>query len=181
LEEFRQWRDQYVRRIESIYDYFRAPNRSKSREYEFSDNRREWIRTSTKYVTNIGHFEHMQNEAEAEPEPGLEAVINARNVQDGDMLMIGGKTIDAVIKLLEVVEMKPYSVDWWWVQFEIAALHSVTLGLESERLRYRTLADWIRKRITLKILEAKCEHLCCACGKVAYRFCYVPFLFTNLI
>jgi hypothetical protein len=24
--------------------------------------------------------------------------------------------------------MKPYSVDWWWVQFEMASLHSVTLG-----------------------------------------------------
>jgi hypothetical protein len=54
--------------------------------------------------------------------------------------------------------MKPYSVDWWWVQFEMASMHSTFLGLESERARYRTLADWIRKRITLKILEAKCEH-----------------------
>jgi hypothetical protein len=53
--------------------------------------------------------------------------------------------------------MKPYSVDWWWVQFEIASLHSVTLGKSEMRDRYRTLADWIRKRITLKILEAKCE------------------------
>jgi hypothetical protein len=53
--------------------------------------------------------------------------------------------------------MKPYSVDWWWVQFEMASLHSVTLGKRSERLRYRTLADWIRKRIEAKILEAKCE------------------------
>jgi hypothetical protein len=53
--------------------------------------------------------------------------------------------------------MKPYSVDWWWVQFEMASIHSVTLGLKSKRVRYRKLSDWIRKRITLKILEAKCE------------------------
>jgi hypothetical protein len=51
--------------------------------------------------------------------------------------------------------MKPYSLDWWWIQFEMASIHSVTLGLKSKRVRYRKLSDWIRKRITLKILEAK--------------------------
>jgi hypothetical protein len=53
--------------------------------------------------------------------------------------------------------MKPYSVDWWWVQFEMASMHSTFLGLESERLRYRTLADWIRKRIEAKIIQYERE------------------------
>jgi hypothetical protein len=111
LEEFRQWRDEYAEGIESIYDYFRTRTQPLEigREYEFSDNRREWIRAVlNEYVTNIGHFEHIrpiQPKTKPKPNPNreqvLEAVINARNVQDGDMLMIGGKTIDAVIKLLE--------------------------------------------------------------------------------
>jgi hypothetical protein len=54
--------------------------------------------------------------------------------------------------------MKPYSVDWWWVQYEMATINSVTLGSRLECVRYGILTDWIRKRITLKILEAKCEH-----------------------
>jgi hypothetical protein len=53
--------------------------------------------------------------------------------------------------------MKPYSIDWWWWQYEMAALHSVTLGKSEMRDRYRTLADWIRKRIEAKIIQYERE------------------------
>jgi hypothetical protein len=53
--------------------------------------------------------------------------------------------------------MKPYSIDWWWVQFEMASIHSVTLGLKSKRVRYRKLSDWIRKRIISKIIQYERE------------------------
>jgi hypothetical protein len=97
--------------IDDVYEWFR--NRVQQveigREYEFSDNRRKWIRAVlNEYVTNIGHFEHIrpiQPKTKPKPNPNreqvLEAVINARNVQDGDMVMIHDIIVDAVIKLLE--------------------------------------------------------------------------------
>jgi hypothetical protein len=122
LEEFRQWRDEYAEGIESIHDYFR--NRIQpleiGREYEFTPidknvgtSGTDWNRgilTGFSYSVTIGldkitrtgiRIRPIQLDPTPKREVVLEAVKNARNAQDGDMLMIGGKTIDAVIKLLE--------------------------------------------------------------------------------
>jgi hypothetical protein len=53
--------------------------------------------------------------------------------------------------------MKPYSVDWWWVQYEMSHMYFLTSVGDEQWLRFRTLTTWIRKRIEAKILEAKCE------------------------
>jgi hypothetical protein len=53
--------------------------------------------------------------------------------------------------------MKPYSVDWWWVQYEMATINSVTLGSRLECVRYGILTDWIRKRIEAKIIQYERE------------------------
>jgi hypothetical protein len=53
--------------------------------------------------------------------------------------------------------MKPYSVDWWWEQYEMSHMCFLNSVCDEQWLRFRTLTTWIRKRIEAKILEAKCE------------------------
>jgi hypothetical protein len=110
LEEFRQWRDEYAEGIESIYDYFRTRIQPLEigREYEFQHLPEQgWYRKKLLGFKTTDSPLIWQSIRPIQPDPTpkrevvLEAVKNARNAQDGDMLMIGGKTIDAVIKLLE--------------------------------------------------------------------------------
>jgi hypothetical protein len=53
--------------------------------------------------------------------------------------------------------MKPYSVDWWWEQYEMSHMCFLNSVCDEQWLRYRTLADWIRKRIEAKIIQYERE------------------------
>jgi hypothetical protein len=107
LEEFRQWRDEYAEGIESIYDYFRTRIQPLEigREYEFSDDGEKWVYSDFRgFASNVTLWKHIrpiQPDPTPKREVVLEAVKNARNAQDGDMVMIHDIIVDAVIKLLE--------------------------------------------------------------------------------
>jgi hypothetical protein len=107
LEEFRQWRDEYAEGIESIYDYFRTRTQPLEigREYEFSDDGEKWVYSDFRgFASNVTLWKHIrpiQPDPTPKREVVLEAVKNARNAQDGDMVMIHDIIVDAVIKLLE--------------------------------------------------------------------------------
>jgi hypothetical protein len=122
-EEFREWYlTDGVVTIRRMYDYFKSRIQPLEigREYEFTPidknvgtSGTDWNRgilTGFSYSVTIGldkitrtgiRIRPIQLDPTPKREVVLEAVKNARNAQDGDMLMIGGKTIDAVIKLLE--------------------------------------------------------------------------------
>jgi hypothetical protein len=110
-EEFREWYlTDGVVTIRRMYDYFKSRTQPLEigREYEFQHLPEQgWYRKKLLgfKTTDSPLIWQSIRPIQADPTPKrevvLEAVKNARNAQDGDMVMIGGKTIDAVIKLLE--------------------------------------------------------------------------------
>jgi hypothetical protein len=107
-EEFRQWRDEYAKGLGSIYEYFRTRIQPLEigRKYKFSDDGENWYKSEfAGYGDEDGniytHIRPTQPNPTPKREVVLEAVKNARNAQDGDMVMIHDIIVDAVIKLLE--------------------------------------------------------------------------------
>jgi hypothetical protein len=107
LVDFKSWVHENLSDIPETYNYFKSRTQPLEigREYEFSDDGEKWVYSDFRgFASNVTLWKHIrpiQPDPTPKREVVLEAVKNARNAQDGDMVMIHDIIVDAVIKLLE--------------------------------------------------------------------------------